>query len=156
MAEFSYPRASGHIGHVPEEESVCADCGTCELVCATHHEGACAPFLTRCWCYRDQMQSEYEVFTCLQCDIPLCMEACRVGAMFIDDKTGARCIDATKCNGCRLCMKACPYTPPRINYDPERKICIKCDLCKDRPEGPACVQYCVTECLTLVKKKGRK
>ena len=30
----------------------------------------------------------------------------------------------------------------------------KCDLCRTRPEGPACVQYCPVRCLGVSKDTG--
>ena len=131
MATVSYPKTSGYIGMTPPVESVCAACGTCELVCAMSHDGACGPTLRRCWLDRDHFTSSYELLACKQCNHPECMEACSVGAMYVDEKTGARCIDPEKCTGCELCIEACPFDPPRINIDTEKNVAIKCDLCKD-------------------------
>lgn len=159
MAEklgIGYPRAIGHIGMVPKDESDCSDCGTCEVVCSMTHDGGCSPALRRIWLDRDPSISVYIPVSCAQCDAPSCMEACDSDAMYIDEKTGARCIDADKCNGCKLCMKACPFDPPMINYDPDRKVAVKCDLCKDRPNGPACIEHCITQCLTIIKHPARK
>jgi Fe-S-cluster-containing hydrogenase component 2 len=136
---------------VAPEISVCQDCGLCELVCATAHDGACGPTLRRLWLKRNPFISEYIVLTCPQCQAPSCMAACPVDAIFIDSKTGARCIDAAKCTGCKDCIEACPLDPPRINFDDVKDVAIKCDLCKDRADGPACVQYCPTMCLELKK-----
>jgi len=79
--------------------------------------------------------------------------------MTIDQATGARYVDASKCKSCGSCLRACPLTPERtvIAYKKvERKrIHFKCDLCYDRPEGPVCVQICPGEALTFVPAQER-
>jgi len=73
------------------------------------------------------------------------MTACEVGAIYVDEKTGARCIDEEKCrekcDDGQPCIDACAayYDPPRIYFDPEKKIAIKCDLCEGDPQ---CVKWC--------------
>ncbi len=148
-----YPKAMGYISMVDPKESVCQDCRSCELYCAAVHEAACGLELNRIWESRDPFRGEYFAYTCKQCIAPSCVEACPEDAMYIDKKTGARCIDEEKCNGCQKCIRACPVEPPRINYNSVKKKAVKCDLCKDRADGPVCVQMCPTLCLTLKKYK---
>ena len=146
------PKAKGYIAQVSFDESACTGCGTCELVCAAVHEGSVGPSLRRIWLARDPIGLIHNVLTCRQCDYPGCYYACphKDGALYIDNKTGARCINPSKCESdCSLCIEACLLDPPRINYDIERNICLICDLCKDRNDGPACVEFCPAECLTL-------
>lgn len=147
----SYAKAIGYIAMVNPQISVCQDCRNCELYCAAVHDQACGLKLNRIWQTRDVFHGEYHVLTCKQCIAPSCMVACPVDAFFIDSKTGARCIDAEKCTGCGECIDACPLDPPRINFNDVKNVAIKCDLCKDRLEGPACVQICPTMCLELKK-----
>jgi Fe-S-cluster-containing hydrogenase component 2 len=143
------PKAKGWIGMVDPGISVCQDCKVCEMFCALIHEGACGPELTRIWEVSDPFRGEYYVLTCKQCLSPACMAACPVQAIMIDEGTGARYIDQEKCTGCKLCMAACPLDPPRINFNSVKKKAIMCDLCKDRPEGPICVEMCPRMCLEL-------
>lgn len=150
------PKARGHIVQVSFEESACTGCGTCELVCAAVHEGSVGPSLRRIWLARDPIGLIHSVLTCLQCDYPGCYYACprKDEALYIDSKTGARCINQEKCvPDCNLCAEACLFDPPRINYDAERNVLLICDLCKDRTEGPACVEFCPAECLQLKEKE---
>lgn len=146
------PKAKGHIAQVSFDESACTGCGTCELVCAAVHEGSVGPSLRRIWLDRNGINLVHKVFTCLQCDYPACYFACPLKdeALCIDSKTGARYIVSEKCEpGCNICIEACLFDPPRINFDQERNVALMCDLCKDRIEGPACVEFCPVECLEL-------
>ena len=148
-------KAKGHIEQVSFEESACTSCGTCELVCAAVHGGSVGPSLRRIWLSRDPIGLMHNVLTCQQCDYPGCYYACprKDEALYIDSKNGARCINQNKCEpDCGLCAEACLLDTPRINYDAERDTYLICDLCKDRTEGPACVEYCPAECLILKEK----
>lgn len=143
-------KARGRIVQVSSDESACTGCGTCELVCAAVHEGSVGPSLRRIWLDRDGINLAYRVLTCLQCDYPACYFACPLKdeALCIDGVTGARYIISDKCKpGCKVCIEACLVDPPRINFDPERNIAVKCDLCKDRADGPACIEFCPAICL---------
>jgi Fe-S-cluster-containing hydrogenase component 2 len=76
--------------------------------------------------------------------------------MNIDSRTGARYIDNEKCIGCGRCVAVCPLMPEkqviRFKSEKEKKLFFKCDLCKDRVEGPICVQNCPA--LALVYSKA--
>jgi Fe-S-cluster-containing hydrogenase component 2 len=92
----------------------------------------------------------HEVYTCQQCEDHPCYDACppKIRAMQIDE-SGIVYIDQEKCVGCKSCIKACPFERKRINYNYEIKKAQKCDLCRDRPEGPACIADCQVACLQL-------
>jgi Fe-S-cluster-containing hydrogenase component 2 len=139
----------GYIGFTAPEISVCSDCGTCELVCATYHEGATSPALRRIWLQRNPFKSEYIILACKQCNPAPCMAACPVEAISEDKTTGAKIIDESLCIGCEECTKACPLEPKRISFNREKNVAIKCDLCDGRAEGPACIQFCPNMCLEL-------
>jgi Fe-S-cluster-containing hydrogenase component 2 len=67
--------------------------------------------------------------------------------VLIDKKNGARYIDQDRCSGCGRCDKACPLSPEKkvlfykMTADGKRTF-YKCDLCRERDEGPVCVQMC--------------
>lgn len=74
--------------------------------------------------------------------------------IFFDEKTGARCIDRSKCIGCGACAKACPlasakFPPIRRVVKDGKKIMIKCDLCHGHEDGPYCVQVCPKSAIRL-------
>ncbi len=144
------PRAKGRIVQAAPAESVCTGCGTCELVCAASHGNLVGPARRRLWLQRDGLSPLYTALTCSQCDYPACYYACprRDKALCIDEKFHARYINAEACEpSCRQCLEACILEPSRINYDSENKTMIMCDLCKERTQGPACVEYCPSQCL---------
>ncbi len=67
--------------------------------------------------------------------------------MRLDEEKGIVFIDPINCTGCRLCIKACPFEPKRINFDKATRKALKCDLCRTREKGPACVEYCQVRCI---------
>jgi len=146
---------SGYIAWNPDE---CAACSRCLMTCAAVHEGGVAPQLSAIkWSEGNffyGFQFRKPIF-CQQCSYPECYFACPFDAIEIDSATGARYINKEKCTGCGICVEACPFEEPRINLNVENNVAIKCDLCKDRPEGPACIEVCNREALTLVPAEGR-
>ncbi len=54
------------------------------------------------------------------------------------------------------CMKACPFETPRVLFNHDKKKAFMCDLCRERPQGPVCVEYCPTGALSLVVTKKQK
>jgi len=133
-------------GYLVFDPELCTGCHVCEAICSFVKEGCIRPALSRIQVETNPFKGTVENCMpkpCLQCEIPQCMLACPVeGAMYADEKTGARTIDATKCpEGCTECRDACGsyYTPARILFHPEKRIHMKCDLCNGAPE---CVKWC--------------
>ena len=60
------------------------------------------------------------------------------------EEDGLVMVDQDVCRGCWMCVMACPFGA--IVPDPEAKVAIKCDACKDM-EQPACVAACPTGAL---------
>ena len=81
---------------------------------------------------------------CLHCLEPSCVSACLVGALHRRED-GRVVYDAGKCIGCRYCMLACPAHVIRYEWDSALPFVKKCDMCADRPQGPACVEACPSE-----------
>lgn len=100
---------------------------------------------------------------CFQCDKPMCVSVCPVGATYKRDD-GVVLIDNQRCIGCKFCMTGCPYSVRVFNwkdpevkvpadnvYDPEKAIpqvegtVGKCIFCADKlrnNELPRCVSAC--------------
>jgi Fe-S-cluster-containing hydrogenase components 1 len=141
-------------GVIKFDPDYCIGCQACFLVCPLCHKGVISCDLSRViW-----ISGSFESLTkgkpafCDQCDYPECYYSCPVGAIYIDKATGARCIDPETCIGCKECIEACPFDPPRINFDSEREIAIKCDLCGGDPK---CVKVCPNNALSYIPKGGR-
>ncbi|OKY78835.1 MAG: Fe-S-cluster-containing hydrogenase component 2, HycB [Candidatus Methanohalarchaeum thermophilum] len=139
----------------------CHGCRVCEVACSIHKEGEANPDLSRMNVKWDPFDSGdlIEGLTCKQCDSPECYYACPIeGAMYIDEETGARCIDSEKCTGCGDCVEACPFNPSPIKMDVDKKVAFKCDLCKDKDGDPACLEACPLSgsALKLVEKDERE
>ena len=73
--------------------------------------------------------------------------------MRIDEETGVVYIVEEDCIGCGKCVKNCKFDPPRISIRKAKNRkqwkAVKCDLCRDNPEGPQCIKYCIVRCIGL-------
>ena len=142
-----------HIVQYPRTYSQCTGCHSCELACSLTHEGVTGPDYGRIFCQLGDLKTMiHTVVSCQHCDDHPCYNACpkKDKAMCIDEN-GIVYINEEFCIGCGLCQKNCKYTPSRINLvkskDKSKRKAKKCDLCRNRQEGPACVQYCPALCL---------
>lgn len=121
------------------DKSKCTGCRTCEMACSQYHEGKSSPALSRTTVVKFDARGENYPAICNHCSKPQCVSACKVGAMSIDEKTGAVLIDEEMCVGCRACLTACPYS--QISFHSEKRVAIKCDLCNGDPQ---CARFCPT------------
>jgi len=145
-------------GVIKVDRNICLTCRECEVACSLYHEEECNPALSRIRIDFDDFVPGFpEIRVCKQCDWPACAYACAAileePAIRIDQVTGARFIDQGRCIQCGACVRACPLTPERqvIFHKTEnrkRVYFFKCDLCKDRAEGPVCVEVCPSGALT--------
>jgi Fe-S-cluster-containing hydrogenase component 2 len=140
---------SGRIEHNP---SLCAGCGVCGLMCSLYHEREVNVVLSRAELTREPFDARFSLNVCRQCLSPSCRQSCPLkdSALCIDRETGVKYINAKECDGCGKCTQACPLKPARVKLYPDRKTAFKCDLCRDREEGPICVEYCGQHALTIV------
>lgn len=82
---------------------------------------------------------------CKHCVQAGCLEVCPTGAI-IRTEFDTVVIQSDACNGCRLCIAACPFGV--IDINPASLTAQKCTLCYDRLQNgmvPACSQACPTE-----------
>ncbi|MCK9525350.1 MAG: 4Fe-4S dicluster domain-containing protein [Limnochordia bacterium] len=142
--------------HIEVDPELCRGCHRCEMACSLYHTDECSVFQAGLTIDVDNFDMEFSGYACAQCDSPSCYNACPLKdkALCIDEATGVRYVNQENCNGCGLCVAACPFDVPRINVDMSLPIAqrnaFKCDLCRDRPEGPICVETCSRDALKLV------
>ncbi|MDP2325155.1 MAG: respiratory nitrate reductase subunit beta [Gammaproteobacteria bacterium] len=80
---------------------------------------------------------------CNHCTKPACLEACPVRAIYKREQDGIVLVDQDKCQGFRLCNRACPYDKVYYNYVKRKSQ--KCIFCFPRLEqgvAPACARQC--------------
>jgi Fe-S-cluster-containing hydrogenase component 2 len=142
------------IGHDPV---VCAGCGVCGLMCSLYREKETSPTLARSEIVREPFEGVFSFNVCQQCRSPSCYLSCPLkdAALCIDEATGIKYVNPEKCDGCGKCTKACPFNPARIKVNAEKKVAYKCDLCREREEGPVCIQYCSQYALRIIPGNER-
>ncbi|WP_288619140.1 4Fe-4S dicluster domain-containing protein [uncultured Eubacterium sp.] len=139
------------------DEKRCSGCLACVAACLDqHYEGSdydAVPL--RSYEMKKREHSDLQTYvttSCHHCEPAACMEACKFGALTRDAR-GFVIADRTKCRGCRMCLRVCPYDVPK--FDAEGKI-VKCDGCSVRVAlgmEPACVRACNTGALKYEKSK---
>ncbi len=90
----------------------------------------------------------YVSIGCNQCEDPACVKVCPTRAHFKRSEDGLVLIDTSKCIGCGMCARACPYHAPEL--DAATRKMTKCDACRDRLERglmPICVEACTQRAL---------
>jgi Fe-S-cluster-containing hydrogenase component 2 len=136
----------------------CLGCHTCELACAAAHTRSGTLFgavlgrepLTP----RNRVVQVAQVSfstQCRQCEDAPCVKVCPTGATFRTETYTA--VNPNRCIACGLCTMVCPFGAVHISTvqvnSKIKRAATKCDLCVDRPGGPACVEACPTKALSL-------
>jgi Fe-S-cluster-containing dehydrogenase component len=89
----------------------------------------------------------YLPLVCMHCAEAPCIPSCPTEAIY-KRRDGIVLIDDEKCNGCELCLDACPYEV--LVYDPQKDRVWKCNLCAprvDRGLEPFCALCCEMEAI---------
>lgn len=140
------------MGRIECDPDKCSGCLACVVACMDQHydetEGnAVSGRIYEKWISPKTGMTCYKTRSCLHCEDPSCVKACRTGALF--QNSGYVLTDREKCVGCRACARACPHDVPR--FDADGKI-VKCDGCATRVAcglEPACVSTCNTGALKI-------
>lgn len=126
----------------------CVSCRICEAVCSMVKEGESNPVKSRGRIIRkveDNILYKVRVH-CQQCEDAYCKAVCPAGAI-VEDQYGVKSTDEERCIGCRMCEMACPVGAITVN--PDKRVSIKCDLCKGQEE-PQCAKYCYADALQFI------
>lgn len=145
------------------DPGVCIGCKTCMAACLHKHDVVGDAAVARLNLVETLTVSA--PVACRHCADAPCAAACPTHALYHDG--GRIAVDLARCIGCRGCVMACPFGAVSVVSSPatarlgnltingaNRSAVIKCDLCADRPEGPACVQACPTKGLVVVDRES--
>ncbi|TDR79644.1 4Fe-4S dicluster domain-containing protein [Paludibacterium purpuratum] len=149
------------------EPQNCIGCRTCEVACALAHPLGDGTEMLSPENFRPRLKviKGARISTpvlCRHCDDAPCANACPSGA--IVRHADSIQVLQERCVGCKTCMVACPYGAMEVTTVPvasggvlksraTKAMALKCDLCIDRPAGPACISSCPTKCLHLVDQQ---
>jgi Fe-S-cluster-containing hydrogenase component 2 len=139
---------AGEVMRMPEQSRTiivcdgdkCTGCECCILACSGGHFRVFSPANARIW-VEEKEPVQIKAFTCQQCKIPACLEACPMGA--IRKKEGLVMVDEEECIGCGACVRECPFGAIVISSISGKAI--KCDMCDGDPE---CIKSCIHEALS--------
>lgn len=133
----------------------CIGCRACEVACVMAHNGEQHVLSERHFHPRITVltsATRNSPVTCHHCENAPCAQSCPNGA--ITQHSDSVQVNQQKCIGCKACVVACPFgsmdmlvTP--LKNDRVKASAHKCDLCLERPQGPACVENCPANVLTL-------
>jgi len=89
----------------------------------------------------------YQPVPCMHCAQAPCIDACPLSAIYRRDD-GIVILDRDKCDGCEICLSACPYEA--LLFDAEANVVGKCSMCSHRVDQglePFCLICCEAEAI---------
>jgi Fe-S-cluster-containing dehydrogenase component len=138
------------------DQEACVRCGHCAASCASAHEDGVARIVRRGDKIRLRVVGSPQAVrslllpnSCQHCRNPACLVDCPTGAIGRTGR-GEVVIREKLCTGCGNCARACPWDNIQLARRKERLVAVKCDLCGDREEGPACVRACPVQAIARV------
>jgi Fe-S-cluster-containing dehydrogenase component len=136
----------------------CSGCKACMTACKANHD---IPFgehegreYYRIWPLEIELGAYPYVIRnmtpmlCMQCQDPPCVDACPVPGAIYRREDGIVLVDQEKCDGCKLCLAACPYGALYSRAD--KGVVDKCTFCfEGLAEGfkPECVKACTADAM---------
>jgi len=125
--------------------SKCVGCRICEYACSMEKHNEMNPNKSRIRVVRIYPTTN-AALNCRMCEDAACVIACPRKALTQSNETGIILVNDNLCNGCGWCIKVCEFGA--IFMDPKPTVCI-CDLCQERENGPACIEWCPEDALEL-------
>ena len=143
---------------------ICNGCYSCQIACKDEHVGndwtpyaKPQPDTGQFWLKLQEnirgtvpkVKMHYVPLLCQHCDNAPCIPSCPVNAIY-KRPDGIVIIDPEKCNGCKNCVDACPYSV--IYFTESLNIAHKCTACTHLLDGgewkiPRCADSCPTEAI---------
>ncbi len=117
----------------------CVGCKVCQLVCSGTWQRVFNPLKANVRVEQTEWYGPFQMSVCRQESDAPCVAACPTGALYRDEQKRIIRCNRRKCDGCGLCVPACPHDA--IFVYPDVKHVFKCDLC-----GGGTVQHCVEAC----------
>lgn len=124
--------------------AICTGCHLCEVACSAQHFGEFAPTRSRIRVTVRPQTGEAHVMACFSCPEAPCIAACPEGAISRAGPRQPLSIDPAKCDGCQVCIPACPYGA--MYFDRQTNQALACDMCGGDPQ---CVRYCYPEAVVV-------
>ena len=121
------------------DQEKCVGCQICQLVCSGTWQKVFNPLKAKLRIQTTGWYGQFKAHICRQKKDAECVKACPTGALYVDEKMGIVRFDRKQCDGCRLCVDACPYEA--IFVHPDYEYIFRCDLC-----GGGKIQQCVEAC----------
>ncbi len=143
-----------------EENIKCDGCERCQVACSfglmadlpAQDQGL--PKLRPPLLWLDEIEGKRRISICRHCEIPLCVDACVSGALWVDRASGTVRVHQNRCIGCYSCVMECPFGAIRILPPLEEAsmdgAVLKCDGCPNYL-APLCVMVCPKGALTAAK-----
>jgi electron transport protein HydN len=142
----------------------CIGCRTCEIACVLAHSAADAMVKMSPASFNPRLMvvKTTTVSTpvqCRQCEDAPCAAVCPTGTLVLRDNSVQ--VIPSRCIGCKSCMIACRFgvieVLPCDALLSDRPIisgthveAVKCDLCENRANGPACIEVCPTKAISVI------
>lgn len=150
----------------------CSGCWCCVVACKDEHVGndwtpyaKPQPLTGHFWIKVKDMERgtipkvkvSYIPILCMHCRNAPCISACQVKAV-TRREDGIVLINPEICNGCKACIKACPYEA--IYFNDELRIAQKCTMCAHLLDKgwdmPRCVEQCPHEAIKFGEEENLK
>ena len=128
------------------DKNRCVGCQNCQLVCSGSWRKVFNPLKANLRVEQDECYGPFSMHICRQEADAECVKACPRGALSIEQEKGFVRFDEKKCDGCQLCVTACPYEAIFIHA--EDPYIFKCDLCKGG-KFQQCVAACPRDALQI-------
>ena len=125
----------------------CIGCNACTIACLNENNQSTNVSFRR---VKSINNNHFLSISCNHCDSPECFRVCSNNA-FTKRQDGIVELNNDLCDGCGICLSACPYGA--IQYNPGNRKVEKCNMCNLRQHKgflPSCVQACTTSALQLI------